>query len=193
MSESDRPKEATYLIERADQLRAIASPVRHRIIAGFEGLGRCSVRDLAEHMGVAPESLYYHIKHLAEAGLIVPAGKRPTERRLAQLYELVSRAFEVGVEGANQEFRDAYADMAAGLLRWAGRAHAAALRDPEVRQSGDARERTLMQFHPRLNEEALAQLNRRLEGLEEFLRDNEDPGANQYAVTLVVSPTRGET
>ena len=178
----------TYRIRSPEQLRALASPVRHRIVAAFEALGRCSVRDLAEHMGVAPESLYYHIGRLESAGLIVPAGKRPTDRRLAQLYELVSRDVEVRVEGSSPDLREAYGEMAGALLRWAGRAHAAALDDPGVRQGGAARQRTLVQFHPRLRDAAVAELNRRIEELETFLRDHEDPAGVPYAVTVVVSP-----
>jgi predicted ArsR family transcriptional regulator len=178
-----------YLVERPEQLRALASPVRHRVLAGFEALGRCTVRELADHLGTAPESLYYHVKELVRVGLIVDAGKQPTERRLAQLYQLVSRDLEVCIEGAADEYREAYADMGGALLRWADRAHRASLGD-DVRQSGESRQRSLMQFHPRLTDEAVAELNRRFAAIEEFLRENEDPTAAPYVVTVVSSPSR---
>ncbi|MDX1392762.1 MAG: winged helix-turn-helix domain-containing protein [Gemmatimonadota bacterium] len=186
---SENPtRERTYRVERPGQLRALASPARHRIIAAFEALGRCSVRDLAEHMDVAPESLYYHVGQLEEAGLIVPAGTRPTGRRLAGLYELVARDIEVRMDEASPELREAYAEMAGSLLRWAERAHADALADREVRQGGPDRQRTLVQFHPRLSDEAVTELNARLTELERFLREGEDPAGTPYAVTVVVSP-----
>lgn len=161
------------------------------MIAGFEALGACSVRDLAGHLGVAAESLYYHVKLLLAAGLIVESGTRPTERRQARLYRVVSRAFEVRIDGASSDYRAAYDEMAGALLRWAGRAHSAALEDASLRQSGPARQRSLMQFHARLDDDALAELNRRLEEVEGFVRENEDPTARPYAITLVVSPTGG--
>lgn len=176
-----------YSIERPDQLRALASPVRQRVMAGFEALGRCTVRELADHLGMTPESLYYHVRGLVRVGLVVDAGKQPTDRRQAQLYELVSRDFEVRIDGATDEYRKAYADMGGALLRWADRAHRASLSD-DVRQSGEGRQRTLMQFHPRLTDEAVAELNRRFQAVEDFLRDHEDPEAPPYVVTIVSSP-----
>jgi DNA-binding transcriptional ArsR family regulator len=187
-TDSMRPGRSVLEIRSVQQLRALASPMRHRIVAAFEALGRCTVRELADHLDVPAESLYYHLRVLTRAGLVVEAGTKPTERRLAQLYELISRDLEVRIEGASREFREAYGRMGSALLRWADRAHRAALHDARASQCGEGRQRTMVQFHPRLGPDAIVELNRRLDAIEAFLLESEDPEGIPYVVTMVVSP-----
>ena len=188
MSEQTPTDRPVYRIRRPEQLRALGSSIRHRMVAAFEALGACTVPELADSMGVQAETLFYDLKLLVSAGLVRRVGSRETGRRKAAVYELVARDFEVRVDEEGEAFRDAYATMGSALLRWADRAHAAALESPDTRQAGPERERSLAQFHARLGPEALRALNRRLESIEAFLAEAEDASAPLYVVTLVTSP-----
>ncbi|NIM48343.1 MAG: helix-turn-helix domain-containing protein, partial [Gemmatimonadales bacterium] len=52
--------------------------------------GRCSVGEVADRLERKPESLYYHVKALREAGLVRRVGNRPGERRSETLYQAVA-------------------------------------------------------------------------------------------------------
>ena len=51
-------------LEDPEQLQAIASPPRQRLVAALEALGPASVRELAAHLGRSPQSLYFHLRKL---------------------------------------------------------------------------------------------------------------------------------
>jgi DNA-binding transcriptional ArsR family regulator len=99
----------TYRIEAPDQLRAMASPARQRVVAGLEALGKVSVRDLADHLGRGPESLYFHIRKLVECGLVEDVGERPAGRRMEWLYRLVASRLRIAGDLDDSEYRGALA------------------------------------------------------------------------------------
>ncbi len=178
----------TRTIERVDQLQAMASPVRHRIVAALETSGPATAKELAALLGTVPESIYYHLDQLIDVDLIFIAGSESTARRPAKLYDLAARDWEVRLDEASAGYRAAYGEMGGALLRWADRSHRAALQDPAVRQSGPQRERSLAQFHARLSPAGLEKVNGLLEELESTLADHEDPSGEAYAITCVVVP-----
>lgn len=53
-----------------EQLRALSSPSRRRVMDTFNLLGNSSVKDVAAALGADPTSLYYHIRILQRAGLL---------------------------------------------------------------------------------------------------------------------------
>jgi len=84
-----------YLIRRKDQLHALTSPERRRVLEGLEALGRATVKQLAEHLGRLPESLYYHVRKLGEVDLVVEAERRGSGRRTEVVYAADGGAVEV--------------------------------------------------------------------------------------------------
>ena len=73
-------------IERLPQLKALVSPVRQDIVDTLQTLGTASTTDLAEQLGRPADGLYYHVRALLKAGLVVPAGTRPQGGRNEALY-----------------------------------------------------------------------------------------------------------
>jgi predicted transcriptional regulator len=65
-----------FQIVRPDQLEAVISTKRHDIMDQITVGGPMSVKELAQAMGVAPSSLYYHVEHLCAVGLLKEAGVR---------------------------------------------------------------------------------------------------------------------
>ena len=77
-----------YVIRRPDELRALASPVRQELVAALGALQPCTVVQLGEHLGRLPVSLYYHLRKLEEVGLVIEAGRQPTEGADQALYQI---------------------------------------------------------------------------------------------------------
>ncbi|MFH2001713.1 MAG: helix-turn-helix domain-containing protein, partial [Planctomycetota bacterium] len=71
-TQRSRNQAGTYrhIIKETEQRTALRTPLRFQIISTIEQLEACSVNEIAPHVGMAPESLYYHIKKLVKAGLV---------------------------------------------------------------------------------------------------------------------------
>ncbi len=53
-----------------EMLRAVANPVRYRILQILEECGECQCGPLGDQLPIAPSTLSQHLKVLREAGLI---------------------------------------------------------------------------------------------------------------------------
>ncbi len=79
------------LVRTAEQVRALAGPLPHRITAVMERLGPCTVREVAEAIGEKPETLYYHVRRLHRLGLLCERGQRRSGSNTQAVYELPGR------------------------------------------------------------------------------------------------------
>lgn len=136
-----------HWIESPRELSALASPLRQEIIdAAAAQQAPCSIAEFAGLLGRPADRLYFHIRHLHRAGLLVSAGDRKEGRHVAALYTLPAarvrlryrpddprntRGVTAVVDGvlrlARRDFRRAMASghaTIAGPLRdtWGGRA-----------------------------------------------------------------------
>src|ERR1043166_5091224 len=68
-------QENEMLIRDRNRIVTLASPVRLSIVHTLEGIGPCSVATLARVLGVAPDSLYYHLRLLERRGLITKSAE----------------------------------------------------------------------------------------------------------------------
>ena len=67
------------IIRETRQLATMVSPVRHEILRRLSAIGPCTVREIAESLARSPESLYYHLRALREAELIVEIDSEASE------------------------------------------------------------------------------------------------------------------
>src|SRR5262245_36779568 len=132
-------KPAARPIENADEIALLASPARIELIDTLEALGgEATVAELAAQLGRPADGLYYHLRQLAEGGLLVeeatPDGRRyrtrmPSGERLRLRYRPGKTANAKAVGG-----------VAASVLRVAGRDFTRAIADPESVVEGPLRE-----------------------------------------------------
>jgi len=118
-------------IENPKEIELLASPTRIEIVDTLESLGgEATVAELAAQLGRPADGLYYHLRQLAEGGLLVetatPEGRRyrtrvPEGERLRLRYR----------PGKNANAQ-AVGDVAASVLRVAGRDFKRAIADPDA-------------------------------------------------------------
>lgn len=121
MSRPVASREPTLSIERPDQWKAIVSGPRAELIEFLLAIGPCSVFELAQHLDVAPDSLYHHVKKLVAAGIVREVGVQNAGRQVERLYDVAAEDFDFHVDiesGANLE---PFWDLARTLLRRAER------------------------------------------------------------------------
>ncbi|MFD6177299.1 MULTISPECIES: ArsR/SmtB family transcription factor [unclassified Isoptericola] len=83
-------------------LRAIANPVRQRILMQMSVVGHARAADLAEAIGQPANSVSFHLRVLAKAGLIVEAPEHARDKRdrvwtnVAETYQIKSNSPAAG-------------------------------------------------------------------------------------------------
>ena len=189
----------TYVVERADQRRALSSSIRLEILGAFTTPGGMSIRDVAERMGKRAGSLYYHFGLLEKVGLLIRVGERPGGKRPQALFEPVAQRIELSVESAAGDVVETALKTMSSAFRMAERDMKSALQGGTARTEGRHRNFAAYRVHMRLNKKSLAEINRHLKALEGLIereaRSKDLPeDADQYcSLTLALLPLRGRT
>ena len=80
----------TYWIMAAEQVEALASPVRHDICDRLAAMGPLSVRELSRALGRKPTSIYHHLELMIAVGLVHSSEVRSSRGRPTILYRTVA-------------------------------------------------------------------------------------------------------
>lgn len=75
------PAQARRTTTTSPMLKAMANPLRRRIAAELAAVESARATDLADRLGVAANSLSFHLRVLAEAGIIEEAPELARDRR----------------------------------------------------------------------------------------------------------------
>jgi DNA-binding transcriptional ArsR family regulator len=174
-----------FVIRRAEQLVALASPVRCRIVDALSASGPSSVRQIAARLGRKPESLYYHIRALVDVGLVVSREKRRVGRRAEAVYQLVAPRLIIDPKQRTAAYADALAGTCAALLRLTARNYRAAIDRGDFVLDGARRNLMVRRCIARLDRAGLARLNRYLEGIGDLAEKRE--AGQTIALTVVLT------
>jgi len=175
-------------IENPKEIELLASPTRIEIVDTLESLGgEASVAELAAQLGRPADGLYYHLRQLAEGGLLVetatPEGRRyrtrmPEGERLRLRYK----------PGKNANAK-AVCDVAASVLRVAGRDFKRAIADPDAVAEGALRELWAARNKGWVGDVELAEINRLLMRIKMLLHRPRTTTRNRLvALSWILAP-----
>jgi DNA-binding transcriptional ArsR family regulator len=175
------PRPEPYVIKDVATLKAVADPLRHRLLIHLDRPR--SVKELAAAVERPPDRLYYHLGLLERQGIIRSTAERGAERR----FELVNTNMVLDPGLALP--RAQVTGLITSMLQQAQREYAAAVR----RRSRDGRKRARLVFtHLHLTEAEREELNGRMEAL---LADYDvphesadDPERKPFGVLLGIWP-----
>ncbi len=178
---------ATYIVRRADQRAALTSPLRLEILEHFLVAGPASVAEIADRMGRAADSLYYHVRLLVKVGLLRQRGTRKSGKRDEALYALVAPRIDLSCKPGSPASTASTMKTMVSAFRLAEREMRAALDDRTLRQDGRDRNFYAARMRCELSRKALADVNRHLTAIEAiFLRELKNP-ARGTACSLTVA------
>ncbi len=80
-NEARMPEDAAVTVTNADTLRAMASPIRMRILGTLRVNGEQTVGSISEQLGEAPGAISYHLGQLARVGLVEKVRSPDGDRR----------------------------------------------------------------------------------------------------------------
>lgn len=84
----------TFVIDKPEQLKALADPLRQRLLNAFCG-NPATTKQVALQLGEKPTRLYHHVDLLHKAGLIELVETRPNRGTLEKYYVAAGRNFVV--------------------------------------------------------------------------------------------------
>ncbi|MEZ5994145.1 MAG: helix-turn-helix domain-containing protein [Hyphomonadaceae bacterium] len=180
---------AAYQVVKPEQLRAVVSPARGAIYSMVAAFGPLSVREIADLIGAAPSSLYYHVERLLAVGLLTEAGARQIAKKPEQLYDVPSRRMRMTEALKDpRNARDINA-IVGSICKQASRDFARGRSASHCRVSGAGRNLRFARLIGRPDQATLAKMNEHLEAIGDLLA--ESAGGNGEVVTLswVLAPT----
>lgn len=181
--------EATWATEA--MLKAYAHPLRRRIARALVRLDHARAADLAAELGLPANSISFHLRVLADAGLIEEAPERARDRR-DRVWKAKDGAWNLGspehpmpdeVLGSAlmQSLAEDHFDMVRRVLAWA----------PEYTSGRSAEVHgTFIQRNTKLTEAEFTALEKRLnEVFREFeaAHDPDDPATRTWSIDIVAA------
>jgi DNA-binding transcriptional ArsR family regulator len=93
---------ATHVVTDLAQIRALADPLRLRIV-GALGCEPRTTKQVADLLGEKPTRLYHHVEALERVGLIHLTGTRPNRGTVEKYYQAVAVKFQVAVSATSTD------------------------------------------------------------------------------------------
>lgn len=181
---------ATYRIRAARQIEALASPARQELIDALALIGPASIAELAEDLGRAPDSLYYHVRKLEHVGLVVRRGVRGEGPREEALFDVPGANMMLDTQPKGARERGHLLKLVGAALRMAERDLRSALESGRAVYRMCARRNAWgARVKGWLDAEELAQVRAHLEAIAAILHAGKRrKGAGLHAVTYVLAP-----
>ena len=88
----------SYRISDLDQVKALAHPLRMRIIETLAASEPMTTKQVAESLGEKPTRLYHHVDLLEKAGLIRLTHTRQNRGTTEKYFEAIARAFRADAD-----------------------------------------------------------------------------------------------
>ena len=178
-------------IESISGLRVLANGVRQEIFDTIEALGgEASVREIAEQLGRPMDGLYYHLRQLVAAELLVEldddlaAGRRYRIRTPAGQGRVKLR-----YAPATGERQQALRQVVRGMLKISADDFASGLADPNTVLEGEERELWAARGKGWLNRTELRRANQLLQELSDLLRPGRREADDRlYAISFLLAP-----
>ncbi len=184
-----------HIIRHRKPLAALMSPMRQEIVDLLSQMGTVSVAELAAALNRPPDALYYHLRVLKEAGLIVEEGHRQNGKRQEVLIRTVAPNLKLQyILGDAGNFASISAIVGA-MLRLGIRDFNHAFQSGEAVVEGDARNLWAARRIAWLSEGDLETVNTALETLFKAMSKPAGPEDDRRlcALTLLLTPLTNRT
>jgi DNA-binding transcriptional ArsR family regulator len=182
-----RQKNSSHVIRTKQQLAPLASSARQEIVDMLSQMGTVPVAELAAALGRPADAIYYHLRALERAGLVIHSGNRKQGKRKAALFCTVSPdlklLYRVGPEGNAREITA----IVSSMLRLGARDFRRALQRGGATVSGPRRELWALRRAGWLTPGEIVGVNRSIESLASAVSKPRGKG-RLYAITVVLTP-----
>jgi len=194
MTSSRKPSNppAYTAVEAPRQLRALASTLRQDLVDLVQALGQASIPELAAQLQRPADALYYHVRALERAGLLVTVGSRQRGRHVEKLYSTPepSRRLKLRYRSGSPTTTRPLRDLVGSMLRGARRDFDRAIADTDCVLEGELRELWAGRAVGWVTPAELRRLNQLLEEATALLSSPRGPARKRmFALQFLLSPS----
>ena len=181
-----------FHIDSPTMLRTLTSPVRQEIVDAVVAAGPCTIAELGRHLGRAPDSLYFHVKRLLRAGLLIEREAIRRGRHIASVYDVPGRPVRIRFERRSPEvFRRTVNSVVQGAIRLGARDFAVAVASPAASSLGPRRTLWGGRAKGWVTVKEVEELNALIARASQILHDGKPgPGRKPVGFTFVLAPAR---
>jgi DNA-binding transcriptional ArsR family regulator len=183
MKQVPRPQ----LVQNKKQLAALTSSMRQEIVDALSQMGTVPVSELAATLGRPADALYYHLRVLKKAGLVLHAGYQGEGVRKEELIHIASPdlklLYQPGKGGNSQQITA----IVGSMLRLGIRDFGQAIQREGVAVSGPGRELWALRRTGKLTAEEIPGVNRAIEDLAGSVAKPRGKG-RLYGITILLTP-----
>ena len=184
---------AQYLIRSRKQMAALKAPTRQEIVDVLGPMGVASVADLASALGRPADALYYHLRILLKAGLVLEAGERKSGVRSEALYRTIAPSMSlVYLPGKSGNSKDV-TPIIESMLRLTARDFRQSFDSPTTVVEGVSRELWAIRRTGWLTEQQVAAVNRQIERLQRTTLKSAAGNGKLFGLTMVLAPLAHRT
>jgi len=175
------------VIKSPSQLAALASAARQEIVDVLSRMGTVTVAELAAALGRPADSLYYHLRVLVRAGLVVPiASGRPHGRREAR-FRTVAPELHLQYSTADRKRVRSTSAIVSSMLRLGMRDFRRSLAGGATQLSGPGRELWALRATGWLKPQDIRDVNNKVQRLRDAVWKPQGAG-RLYGITILLTP-----
>jgi len=200
MTKTEKPEQLdSYRISDLDQVKALAHPLRMRIIETLAASEPMTTKQVAESLEEKPTRLYHHVDLLEKAGLIRLTHTRQNRGTTEKYYAAIARQFRADADLFSDESSDEQENALRPMIHTIfDNTAAELLRLVETQRTGKLLEDEglLSYVEMHLPQEQVDEIQQKLKDLIDYLQGLEDPettdadreGLRKYRLTLAYYP-----
>jgi len=164
-----RKRKQPFFVKDVRQIRLLGSPLRQALIDTIVSSGPCNVGTLSRMLGRPMDRLYYHLRLLEKAGLVIARNVKPGVERRDTEFDVPGRPIQLQYDLRNAANRRAVAAVVRSIGRAAQTDFARSLNDPESVVSGSERNLWSGRAQARLSPAELAEVNRHVQDVMQIM------------------------
>ena len=177
-----------HVLASKRELRALTSPARQELVDVLQQIGAASVSELGHILARPADALYYHLRVLERAGLVVESTERTPSGKKRATFRLVAERLYLDYRAGRQADPAAVPAIVNGMLRLGMRDFRTAAADPKTVVSGPRRELWAARRMLWMSSEDVAKVNRLIESFGG--KSKRRPRGRLFALTIVLVPLR---
>lgn len=191
LSARHRNATGTFVIRSAQQMNALKAASRQEVLDALASMGTVSVPELAKTLGRPADALYYHIRTLQKAGLVLPAGTRDSNGHTETLYKAVASDLRLAYVPGPRGNAQVVTPIVDSMLRLTSRDFKEAFENENTTVDEAQRELWASRTTGWLRKDQIAELNRRITEMLQMTTTSSPRDAEQlFALTVVLTPLR---
>ena len=182
-----RKRSKVHRIESSTQLRTLASAARQEIVDVLSRMGTVTVAELAATLGRPADALYYHLRVLVRAGLVVPERAERKRGRDETLFRTIAPELQLEYSSTDPKRVRSTSAIVSSMLRLGMRDFRRSLAAGTARLVRPGRELWALRATGWLTPDDIEQVNGKMQTLRDAVWKPKGKG-RLYGITILLTP-----